>query len=831
MTVKGTNIGTSSDASGNYLINASEKSVLIFSSTAYLRKEVPVNGNSKINVQLNTDQKALDEIVVVGYGVQKKATVTGSVATLKGDALRESPAANLTNAIAGRVPGVISTNRSGEPGSDFSTLLIRGMGTLNDNSPLIVIDGVANRGAFERMNPDDIESISVLKDASAAIYGAQSANGVILITTKRGKTGKPVITYNGSYGYTQPTTLPKLVNAGQYATYINEVNDRLGQPHQYSAADIQKYTAGSDPLNFPNTNWYHEVVKDFSPQYRHALTLSGGNDKFDHFISGEYLNQDGIFRNSATGYKQYNLRSNVTARVTSDLKVSLNLSERIEDRRYSNYDSGTIFAELLSAYPTLPAYYPNGLPGPGLAGGRNPVLMASGATGYNKIKDYSLQSDLSFDLKLPYVTKGLSISGLAAFDFRFNNGKKLYDNWDAYRYNPSTNNYDNLRNTEGPINLNENFRNYQLQTYNLKLGYERRFGDHNVNAFVAYEQSSNYNEGISAYRTGFLSSKIDQIFIGSDIDKDNGSVAGQSARQNLFGRLTYSFKDRYLAEFILRHDGSFNFPKGKQWGTFPALSVGWRISEENFFKNNVSFVNQLKLKASWGKLGNDKIDPYQNLQQYYLDNGYYFGANGDRQQGLSAGVAPNPGITWEVANTSNIGLESSFFHGDLSVNADYFISKRSNILTARNASVPSSTGLTGKLPAENIGKVNNKGIELEVFYKHSLNQDFSYSIGGNFTHTKNEVVFMDEAANVPDWQKVQGHPMDSWLVYKSEGIYRTQAEIDNSVHLPNTKPGDIRYADVDGDKKISSNDMVRAFDSPTPSTVFALNFGIYNIKG
>lgn len=827
ITVKGTTTGISSDGSGNYMINIpSDKSVLVFSSTGYLSKEVPVNGNSKINVQLSTDQKALDEVVVVGYGVQKKVTVTGSVATLKGDVLRESPAANLTNAIAGRVPGVIASNRSGEPGSDFSSLLIRGMGTLNDNSPLIVIDGVANRGAFERMNPDDIESISILKDASAAIYGAQSANGVILVTTKKGKTGKPTITYNGSYGFTQPTMLPKLVNAGQYATYINEVNDRLGQPHQYSASDIQKYTDGSDPINFPNTNWYHEVIKNFSPQYRHALTLSGGNDKVDHFISGEYLNQDGIFRNSATNYKQYNLRSNITARVTSDFKVSLNVSGRVEDRHYSNYSSGTIFSEVLSAYPTLPAYYPNGLPGPGLSEGRNPVLMASGATGYNKIKDYFLQSDLSFDLKLPEVTKGLYISGMAAFDFHFNNGKTLHDNWDAFRYNQTTNNYDNLRNTEGPITLNENFTNYQLQTYNLKLGYERRFDEHNVNAFVAYEQSENYYEGISAYRTGYLSSKIDQIFVGSDIDKDNGSVAGQSARQNFFGRLTYSFKDRYLAEFILRHDGSFNFPKGKQWGTFPALSLGWRISEEDFFKNSISFMNQLKLKASWGKLGNDKIAPYQNLQQYYFDSGYYFGANSDRQQGLSAGVAPNPGITWEVANTSNVGLESSFFKGDLNVNADYFISKRSNILTARNASIPSSTGLPGKLPSENIGKVNNRGIELEVFYKHSLNKDFSFSIGGNYTHTKNEVVYMDEAANVPDWQKIQGHPMDSWLVYKTAGIYHTQAEIDNSVHLAGTKPGDIRYVDVDGDHKITANDMVRVFDSPTPQSVFALNFGV-----
>lgn len=830
VTVKGKGTAVSSDGSGNYSINISGKEILVFSFTGYATKEVAVNGTTRVNVQLQVDQKVLEEIVVVGYGVQKKVTVTGSVASIKGDVLRQSPAANLSNAVAGRVPGVIASNRSGEPGNDFSTLLIRGKGTLNDNSPLIVIDGVANRGAFERINPEDVESISVLKDASAAIYGAQAANGVILITTKRGKTGKPVITYTGSYGLTQPTQLPKLVDAGQYATYINEVNDRLGQPHQYSDADVQKYKDGSDPLNFPNTDWYDAVLKDLSPQYRHAISLSGGNEKTDHFISGEYLNQDGIFHKSATNYKQYNLRSNIGSQVTNDLKVSLNVSGRLEDRHYSNYSSGSIFAEVLSAYPTLPAYYPNGLPGPGLAGGRNPVLMASGATGYNKTKDYSLISDASFHLKLPYVTEGLYLSGLAAFDFRFRNGKKLYDNWDAYRYNKANNEYVNLRNTEGPINLNEDFRNYQLQTYNLKLGYERRFAAHLITAFVAFEQSENYDEGISAYRTGYLSSKIDQIFIGGDKDKNNGSVASQSARRNFFGRFTYGYKDRYLAEVILRHDGSFNFPKGKQWGTFPGISLGWRISEEDFFKQQVSFVNQLKIKASWGRLGNDKIAPYQNLQQYYLDGGFYFGPDSEKQQGLSAGVAPNPGVTWEVANNMNIGIESAFFNGELSVNADYFISKRNRILIARNASVPSSTGLSGKLPVENIGKVDNRGLELELMYRHSINKDFSYQVGGNYTYTRNKVVFMDEAANVPEWQKIQGHSMDSWLVYKSTGIYKTQAEIDNSVHLAGTKPGDIGYEDINGDKKITSDDRVRIFETPTPSSVFALTAG-FQYKG
>lgn len=828
--IKGTSKGTTSDISGNYSIAVSTGQTLIFSFTGYVNKEVTVANNTVINIQLKADSKALDEVVVVGYGTKKKVTVTGSVATVKGDELKQSPSANLSNSLAGRTPGVIASNRSGEPGNDFSNLLIRGKGTLNDNSPLVVIDGVANRGSFERLNPDDIESISILKDASAAIYGAQAANGVILVTTKKGKSGKTVVSYTGSYGTTQPTRLPNPVNSGQYATYINELNDRYKKPHTYSASDIEKYYNGSDPVNYPNTNWYDAVIKENSPQARHALSVSGGGEKTNFLLSGEYLKQEGIYRESSTNYKQYNLRTSVNTQVLPILNVGLNLSGRIEDRNYSNYNSNSIFAEVLSAYPTLPAYYPNGLPGPGLSEGRNPVLMVSGATGYNYTDDYNVLSDLSFDLKLPFVTEGLFVAGLAAYDFRFRNEKIFKDNWDAYRFNKNTNEYVNVRSSEQPIDLRSDYRNYQMKTYNFKIGYNRIFGQHDVSAFVAYEQSDSYNEGIFAYRTGFLSSKIDQMFIGGEKDKDNGGNAVQTARQNIFGRISYNYRQKYLVDFVLRHDGSYIFPKDKRWGTFPGISAAWRVSEELFFKDNLRFISHLKLKASWAELGNDKVLPYQNIQQYYLDNGYYFGSGSGPVQGLSAGVTPNPNITWEVAKTTNFGFESAFWNGLLTVNADYFISNRDNILVARNASVPTSTGLDGKLPAENIGSVGNRGIELEVGHQRSVNENFSYSISANYTYTKNEVKFMDEAANVPEWQKRQGFPIDSWLVYKSDGIYRSQAEIDNSVHLPGTRPGDLRYIDVNGDKQITSNDRVRIYEGATPRGIYGITLGV-NYKG
>ncbi|SEN32903.1 TonB-linked outer membrane protein, SusC/RagA family [bacterium A37T11] len=828
---KATTHGTTTNAMGEFSLRVSTaSSVLVFSYVGYLNKELSVS-KSVMNVQLAPDEQGLEEVVVVGYGVQKKVDVTGAISSVKGADLKQSPAANISNSIVGRVPGVIISNRSGEPGRDASEILIRGKGTLNDNSPLIVIDGIANRGDFDRLNVEDIESVTILKDASAAIYGAQAANGVILVTTKRGKMGKPTISYTGNYGLTQPTQTPKLIDSYQFVTYKNEISDRLGVPRQYSDAEVEGYKNGNDPLNFPNTNWYDAVVKDLSAQTRHSLSLTGGGEKINYFLSGGYLYQDGIFHKSATNYNQYNLRSNTDAQVTKDLKISVDLSGRIENRNYSNFSANEIFSRTLITFPTLAAYYPNGLPGAGVESGLNPALMATNSTGYNKEKDYFLQTNLSFELKLPFVTEGLSISGIAAYDFHFNNNKLLNDNWHAYNYDKVSKQYIDIINNEGPIDLNEEFRNFQLTTYNVKLGYDRRFNDHSIGAFVAYEQSENYDEGISAFRTGYQTSKVDQISIGGSAGQNNEGTAFQFARRNVFGRLVYGFKDKYLAEFILRYDGSFNFPKGKQWGTFPGVSLGWRISEEPFFNNHVTFVDELKVKASWGRLGNDKIDAYQYLQQFNPDDGYYFGSGNERVPGLSMGVVPNVDVTWEVADNKNIGIESSLWNGMLSVNADYFYSKRSNILLPRNASIPTSTGLnSSNLSSENIGKVNNQGYELEISHRRSINDYFSYHLGVNFTHAKNKVVYMDEAANIPDWQKIQGHPMDSWLLYKSAGIYNTEAEVDGSAHLPDALPGDIRYIDVNEDGDITSNDQIRIYDSPTPMNIYGLDLGI-NFKG
>ncbi|MGE8381785.1 MAG: hypothetical protein ACN6PN_25700, partial [Sphingobacterium sp.] len=360
-------------------------------------------------------------------------------------------------------------------------------------------------------------------------------------------------------------------------------------------------------------------------------------------------------------------RSNLDAKITKDLSVLIEVATRQENRNNSNYDMGTFFWEAFHAYPFLPDYYPNGLPGPGLSWGNNLTILAAGKTGYQHIKDNFINTKAGFDLKTPWLLDGLSFSGYAAFDSRYRHEKKLNNMWDAYRYNPATKEYDNIRETTGDVNINLSERNDndRIETWNFKIGYDKKFDAHSINAFIAYEQSKNRGDWFSAYRRDFLSDAVDYLFAGSDNQKNNDGKATISARQNYFGRVSYGFKDKYLADFTLRRDGSQNFSSNARWGWFPGVSAGWRISQEDFFKENVPFINELKIKASWGKLGNDRVSPFQYISTYVLGDGAMFGVDPKRGKGFTVGRLANPNITWEKVDTKNIGFESVFFKNTL----------------------------------------------------------------------------------------------------------------------------------------------------------------------
>ncbi|MEN6453093.1 MAG: TonB-dependent receptor [Prolixibacteraceae bacterium] len=831
VTLKGTNQGSITDAEGGFSFKAiPDNAVLVFSFVGMKSQEVAVAGKSVISVMLEDENVGIEEVVAIGYGTQRKVTMTGSVSTLKGDKIIQSPAINISNSIAGRVTGVIANNRSGEPGSDWSTILIRGKGTLGDNSPLYVIDGVANRDNLERLNPADIESVSILKDASAAIYGAQAANGVILITTKRGNTGKPTITYDGNYGFSQPTRLPDLMNAYQYMVYQDEARAFEGKSLLYEEVK-EKYLNGTiDHITLADTDWMSVLFRDFAPQTQHSLSVRGGNEKVKYFVSGGYVRQEPLYRSTVgNNYHAGQIRSNIDASITNNLTVSVELAGRRENRYTSDYSSEKIFTEAFNVYPYVPAYYPNGLPTAGISKGLNPAILSSGITGYYRNIDYFLNSKAGFDLKLPWITKGLSVSGYVAFDAHFGKDKTFHNHWDAYQYvmddAGKITGYENIRdqtNEYGTISLDQSAYDSEVTTSNLKLAYEKRIGHHQLSAFVAFEQSQQKGENIWAYRRDYLSGQIQLLSAGSSELKDNSGSANHSARQNYFSRIEYNYNDKYLATFTVRRDGSSNFHPDHRWGTFPALSVGWRISEENFLKDNLAFVSNLKLRASWGKLGNDRTNPYQYLSTYALADAGQIGNPPVKVKGFYEGVTPNVNITWETIDSKNIGVEGSLWNGALTFDLNWFHAGRTGILITKDASVPSFTGIS--LPSQNLGEVVNRGVEAEISHKGKIG-NVGYYIGGNATFARNKVIYMDEAADVPEWQKKEGHPMDSWMVFPTDGLYQTWEEVENTPHLENTQPGDVKYVDTDGDQSITGRDMVRIYKSPTPELVFGIPMG------
>lgn len=832
--VKGVqNVGTVTDLNGHFSLSAPAKCVLQFSYIGYISQEISVTSQNRGNLSiiLKEDRQQLEEVVVVGYGTQKKATVTGSIASVKGAEIMKSPEANLTNSLVGRMPGLIANQRSGEPGSDHSDILIRGKATFGDTQPLFVIDGVANRwGNIDRLNPSDIETMTILKDASAAIYGSQAANGVILVTTKRGKSGKPTITYDGSFSLSQNTRTPKLMNAYQYMVYDDEINaaDYPNDPTKQIYRDIKgQYLNGTnDRRLWDDTDWMGVVFQRTAPKTQHSISISGGNDRVKYYLSGAFLYQKPCYKDTKFNFSTNQLRSNIDAKVTENFTVSLELATREEIRNESNYQTSDLFKEAFSAYPFLPDYYENGLPGPGISWGNNIALMAQGETGYYKVRDFYVNSKIGFDLKMPWITKGLYFNGYVAFDKQFRKEKTQMGMWHAYQYNQETDTYDDLYESSGQGNINlkqkDDFK--RMTTIVAKLGYERRFENHNFNAFVAYEQSREDGDWLEGYRKGFYSLEPDQLFAGSDKDKNATGNAYINARQNIFGRFSYGYKDRYLAELTIRRDGSMNFAKGHRWGWFPGISVGWRISEEPFMKK-LTFMNELKLKASVGKLGNDKLKDgqFQYLNSYTVGGGAQFGTPPQRYNGFTLKRVPNPIITWEVATTYNIGFESQFFDGKLAVDAQYFLSKRDDILTPRLESVPVYTGLN--LPYENLGKIQNQGMEAEITYRNRIG-NFNYYVGGNFTFARNKILFFDEATDIPDYQKRTGHAIDSYLLYKTDGIFQNMDQVfDTESRLPGTKPGDLRYVDLDGENGISGNDMIRHYQSPTPEIVYGINLG------
>ncbi len=862
VSVKGTNQATTTDENGNYSLEGVPGSAtLVFTSVGLEAKEVSVSNQSSINVDLTPTSDNIDEVVVVGYGTQKKETVTGAVSAVKGDELKKSPAINLSNAMAGRVPGVVATNGSGEPGYDGSNIRIRGTNTLGDSGPLIVIDGIpARAGGIDRLNPADIENISVLKDASAAIYGARAANGVILVTTKRGKTGKPLLSYTFNQGFSQPTVVPKLADASEYAEMRNELEiyklpvaewgaalDAFNSAGSYKrpngntitapfdAEDKKLFADGSDPWGHPNTDWYGEALKNWSPQAKHNVQLEGGTEDLRYLMSMGYLNQDGYYKNSATGYKQYDIRVNLDANINKYVKTQFGILGRQENRNFPTKGAGTIFRMLMRGNPTMPAYWPNGMPGPDIEYGENPVVISTDATGYDRDKRYYFQTNGQIEIKIPGV-EGLKVTGTAAVDKYVRGTKRWEIPWFLYTwqgdYEADGTTPKLVAGKRGPAEprLNQSSEDQMNVLLGAVASYDKTIGDHIFNILAGVNRETIRNDNFSAFRRYFISNNIDYLFAGGDSEKDNNGSAWERARLNYFGRFNYNYKNKYIAELLWRVDGSYMFPTDTRYGFFPGAMLGWMVSEENFWKENVPFVNYFKIRASYGQMGNDNIYFEGALQEYQYFNTYGFNSyiiNNEIVKSLRESRVPNMFITWEVANNYNLGFDLQFLGGKFNAEFDLFKNSRESILWRRNASIPQTTGMS--LPVENIGKVDNSGFDLNIGYRETFGElGFSASVNGGYA--KNKIIFWDEAPGAPEWQKSTGRAINAGMYYIYDGVFKDQAEIDaNKIDYSditgNLRPGDMKYQDYDGDGKITPDDRVRRDKNNVPTFQGGLNLG------
>ncbi len=832
VSIKGTTIGTISDLDGNYVLQApNSNSIVVFSFIGYKREEVVVGTKTVIDMTLQDDTQLIDEVVVVGYGVQKKVTVTGSVASVSGEELKASPTSNLTNAMVGRMPGVIGFQKADEPGGGGTTIRIRGTNSLGSNDPLIVIDGVPDRnGGMNRLNPTEIESISVLKDAAAAIYGARAANGVILVTTKRGKEGKAVVSFNASAGFSRPTRLPEMTNSYEYATMLNEV-----LPGSFSDEEIEGFRTHSNPWKYPDTDWFDEIVKPASPLYRADIGVSGGTDKVKYYVNFGANGEDGLYRNSANRYDQYSLRVNLDIKTSQYVDFQIGTTGRLEDTKYPAKGSGDIFGAARRTRPDQPAWWPTGEPGPAIERGDNPAVTSTDLAGSDHYKNQYVQNNLSVNVKVPWI-EGLTLRGNASYDIHFMNRRKMQKPVYLYSWDGVTESSEGLNASKQWIDSPRLERKHTEEIgwmLNGLIDYNRTFDQHTLGVTVGMEgQKKQYEESL-AYRQGFISDSKPELNLGGEEGQMATGYSWKETRLNYFGRVSYNYSERYLFEFVWRLDGSYRFPRNERYGFFPGVSLAWRISEEEWWKDRVRFIDYFKLRASVSQTGNDALvnsdgnydHSIQYLTTYAFNNaGTAFG--GVENKRLYPSRTPNPSITWEVGTTYNLGFDFKFLQDRLTWETDIFHHKRTDMLISRNASLSEIVGIT--LPRENLGEMKNQGFESLINWQDKVGE-VEYGVGLNMTYAKNEITFWDEVQNVPEYQFSTGRPVGSrnLLFYVADGIFRNQAEIDEAraeglLYSDNTVPGDIRFKDMNGDGKIDGLDRVRPDKNEEPRFVAGL---------
>lgn len=832
-----TGIGTISNIDGEYTLKVPEDAILSVSYIGYKTITIPVRGRSKIDLTLSEDfSKSLDEVVVVGFGTQRKASLTASIISLSTKDLVQTPQANVSNMLVGRMPGLIAMQRSGAPGEDQSTLLIRGVSTFTGNTaPLVMIDGV-ERENYNGIDANEIETINILKDASAtAIYGVRGANGVILITTKKGEMGKPKISYSGNIAIQQPTALADYLNSADYATLYNEAmkNDAYTTGSTYTPRftdeDIELYRNGRDPIFHPDMNWTDDFLRKTTLRTQHNFNVSGGTSRVKYFISAGYYAQQGMYKNTKIDKdhdvnahsSRYNFRSNLDFKVTDDFKATIQLATQIENIKTPGSGNMAVWTDVS---------YANPMTSPGIIDGKiirlNGVMSTTNPWATLRGNGYNLDSrnNVNTTMRLDYdlsraLLKGLSVHASLSYDSYYYSRKAFRKSMPSYIAEHDPTDPDNIlyipTGEESIWSASSDYGKNRKVYIEAGINYARSFGLHSGTAMILYNQSKYYSPSLQYYVP--------------------------NAYQGLVGRITYDYASRYLAEFNMGYNGTENFAKGKRFGFFPAFSAGWVVTEEPFFPKNDILVF-MKIKASYGIVGNDKIggDRFLYLPSSYGNaenaaiNQYNFGTSSSPYNSLMIieNKIGNPDLTWEKAKKMNLALEMNFFKNHLATTIEFFKERRNNILANRNTT-PMIIG--ANLPAYNMGEMENKGWEIDLTYRNNI-RSLNYWLRFNYSFARNKILYKDEIKTQYAYQMETGRRLGQFFGLVSDGFYNSWEEI-NALDRPASswngnklQPGDIKYIDINKDGVIDIYDEVPIGYSTTPEIIYGFSLG-FNYKG
>jgi len=848
--VKGTQAGANTDATGHAVLKAiAPDATLVISFTGYNTVEVPVGNNKTITIKLTALTKTLDDVVVVGYGTQKKVSLTSAVSSINAQEILTTKNENVENMLTGKVAGLQIIQNTSEPGDFANNISIRSMG-----NPLIVLDGVimpdfsvtggngdnsvGSSNILSRLDPNDIESISVLKDASASVYGVKAANGVVLITTKKGKSGILQLNYSGTVGLQVPTGLPKPVNAMEYMTLVNQQSQHQANGGRiiYTPQDFADYTSGTKK----STDWYDAVFRKSAMQQQHNLTATGGTENTQYLISAGFTDQKGLLTSNDLNYKRYNIRSNITSKIGKNITVNLKMSA-IRDQK--NSPAQSFWYTTRETWRELPTqtFYANNNPlylNDGIVDGGNPLAYQSSAiNGYIIQNNEFFNGSLSIDFKLPFI-EGLTLRGLYSYNEQVQDNKLFQKSYNLYNYDASTSTYSPAVNNS-PAFVQRQYYKYPQNTAQFSLNYVHSFGGiHNVSALLLYEGNGQTADNFSAYRQ--LAIPVDQIIAGNSVNQNafqdkNGLY--EYATNSIVGRATYDFKGRYLAEFSFRNDASSKFAPGQKSGFFPSASVGWRVSDESFWKSAaaLSFIDNFKIRASYGVLGDDGQLFYQFL------TGYNYPANGSNNQLPSGAVfnntflnavqttgLANPNVTWSTSHTFDAGVDFGGWKGLINFTLDYFIRSRTGLFAASVLQVPDVLGTS--LPQENINGDRTTGFDFEVTHRNHIGKfnfnvraTFGYSRAMNTTHAESK-----QGNSYLDWQNNQTNRNQgiSWGI-GSAGQFQSYSQIVNSPTYVNrgVVVGDYNYQDWNGDGQVDGNDRHPIAYTSTPHITYGLSLG------